>query len=69
MGDIRDPGIRGRERLRVGDLTKSSFLVFSNFQVDGSFILPFFTKKVSTVIFNEAGYALSGSDPDKTSNI
>ena len=34
-----------------------------------SFILPFFTRKVSTVIFSEGGYASSRSQNDKTSNI
>ena len=34
-----------------------------------SFILPFFIRKVSTVIFSEGGYALSRSQNDKPSNI
>ena len=34
-----------------------------------SFILPYFTRKISTVIFREGGYALSRSKNDKTSNI
>ena len=33
-----------------------------------SFILPFFTRKVSTVTFSEGGYTLSRSPNDKTSN-
>ena len=34
-----------------------------------SFILPFFTRKVSIVTFSEGGYTLSRSQNDKTSNI
>ena len=34
-----------------------------------SFILPFFTRKVSTVIFSEGDYAPFRSQNDKTSNI
>ena len=34
-----------------------------------SFILPFFTRKVSIVTFSGGGYALSRSQSDKTSNI
>ena len=34
-----------------------------------SFILPFFSRKVSTVILSEGGYAPSRSQNDKTSNI
>ena len=34
-----------------------------------SFILPFFTKKFSTVTVSEGGYALSRSQNDKASNI
>ena len=33
-----------------------------------SFILPFYTRKVSTVNFSEGGYTLSRSQNDKTSN-
>ena len=34
-----------------------------------SFILPFFTRKVSTVTFSEGGYTLSRLQNDKPSNI
>ena len=34
-----------------------------------SFILPFFTRRVSTVIFSEGGYAPSRSQNDKTFNV
>ena len=45
------------------------FTYFQNIDSPESFILPFFTGKVSTVIFSEDGYALSRSKNDKTSNI
>ena len=40
-----------------------------NIDSQESFILPFFTRKVSTVTFSEGGYTLSRSQSDKTSNI
>ena len=65
----RDLLIQGRERLRVRDLTSSFFAYSQNIDIPESFILPFFTRKVSTVIFSEGGYTLSRSQNDKTSNI
>ena len=55
--------------LRVRDLTQSFFAYSQNIDSPESFILPFFIRKVSTVIFSEGGYALSRSQKDKTSNI
>ena len=40
-----------------------------NIDFPESFILPFLTRKVSTVIFSEGSYALSRWQNDKTSNI
>ena len=48
-------------------MTTSAY--YRNIDFSESFSLPFFTKKVSTVIFREGGYVLSGSQNDKTSNI
>ena len=45
------------------------FFRVQNIDFPKSFILPFFTRKVSTVTFSEGGYALSPSQNDKTSNI
>ena len=66
--NIRDLKIQGRGRLRVRDLTLSFFSYPENIDSRESFILPFFTGKVSTVTFNEEGYALSRSQNDNTSN-
>ena len=59
---VRDLQNRGRRRLRVRDLT-SSFFAYSqiNIEFPESFSLPYFTRKVSTVIFSEGGCALSQS--------
>ena len=62
----RDLYIRGRERLRVRDLT---FAYSQNIDFPESYISSYFTRKVSTVTFSEGGYALSPSQNDKTSNI
>ena len=59
---------QGRERLRVRELTLSFFAYSQNIDSPESFILPFFTRKVSTVTFSE-GYALFRSQNDETSNI
>ena len=66
---IRDLWIQERGRLRVPDLTSSFFA--SSHYIDSleSFILPFFSRKVSTVTFSEGGYALSRWQKDKTTNI
>ena len=48
---------------------KVFFAYSQNVDSPESFILPFFTGKVSTVTFSEGGYSLSGSQNDKTSNI
>ena len=45
------------------------FRVFSNVDFPESVIWPFFTRKVSTVIFSEGGYVLSRSQNYITSNI
>ena len=58
-----------RGRLRVRDLTSSFFAYSQNIDLPVSFILPFFTGRVSIVIFSEEGYALSRSQNDKTFNI
>ena len=50
-------------------LYKSIFAHSQNLDSPESLILPFFTRKVSTVIFSEEGYVLSRSQNDKTSNI
>ena len=55
----RDLQIQGRERLRVRDLTSSFFAYSQNIDSPESFILPFFTRKVSTVTFSEGGCTLS----------
>ena len=65
----RDLQIRGRRRLRVRDFPSSFFAYSQTIDFPESFNLPFFTRKVSTVIFSEAGYTLSRSQNDKTSNI
>ena len=59
---------KGR-RLRVGDLTSSFFAYSQKIYSPESFILPFFTRKVSTVTVSEGGYTLYRSQNDKTSNI
>jgi len=51
----RDLQIRGRGWLRVRDLTWSFFASSQNIDFPESFILPFFTRKVSVVIFSEGG--------------
>ena len=45
------------------------FFKVQNIDSPESLILPFFTRKVSTVTFSEGGYALSWSQNDKTTNI
>ena len=65
----RDLSILGRERLRIRDLTWIFLAYSQSTDSPKSFILPFFTKKVSTVTFSEGGYALFRSQNDKTSNI
>ena len=45
------------------------FRVFSKYRLQEGFILPFFTRKVSTVTFSEGVYTLSPSENDKTTNI
>ena len=45
------------------------FAYFQNIDSPEFFILPFFTRKVSIVIFSEGGYALSRSQNVKISNI
>ena len=54
---------------KVRDLTSSSFSYSQNTDFQESFILPFFTRKVSTVTFSEGGYTLSQLQNDKPSNI
>ena len=67
---IRDLKIRGRGQLGARDLTWSFFASSQNIDSPESFILLFFTRKVSIVIFlSEGGYALCWSQNDKTSNI
>ena len=56
-----DLWIQGRERLRVRDLTQSFLAYSQNIDSPESVILPFFTRKVSTVTFSEGGYVLSRS--------
>ena len=51
----------GLRRLQRFDVIRGDF--------PESFSLPFFTRKVSTVIFSEGGYAFSRWQSDKTSNI
>ena len=48
---------------------KIFFASLQNIDFPESFILPFFTKKVSTVTFSEGGYNFSRSQNDKTFNI
>ena len=45
------------------------FRLLSNYRLPGKLHLPYFTRKVSTVILSEGRYALSRSQNDKTSNI
>ena len=47
--------------LRVRDLTWGFFASSQNIDFPESFILPFFTREVSIVIFSKGGYALSRS--------
>ena len=66
---IRELYIRGRGRLRQRHLILS-FLAYSpKIDILESFILPFFTTKVSTVISVEGGEVLSRLLNDKISNI
>ena len=54
------------------DLTSRFFEFSQNIDSPESFMLPFFTRKVSTVLtvfFTQGGYALSRSQNNKTSNI
>ena len=52
------------------DIWLKVLLAYSeNIDSPESFILPFLTRKVSTVTFSEGGYTLSWSQNDKTSNI
>ena len=69
FGNVRDLYIQERGRLRVRDLTLSFFAYSANMDSPESFILPFFTGKLSTVTFSGGGYTLSRSQIDKTSNI
>ena len=43
-------------------MTSSLFASFENIDFSGSFILPFFTRKVSIVIFSEGGTVTRSSD-------
>ena len=45
------------------------FRVFLKYRLPGKLILPFFSRKVSTVTFSEGGYTLSRLQNDKISNI
>lgn len=56
---IRDLEILRRERLQGRDFTESFFAHFKKIDVRESFIRLFFTRKVSTFIFIEGGYAFS----------
>ena len=48
----------------------SSFIAYcQNIDSPESFILPFFTGRVNTLTFSEAGYTLSWSQNDQTTNI
>ena len=64
-----------RETFRFNDdneyeiLTLSFFAYSKNIDSPESFILPFFTRKVSTVIFRERGYTLSQSQDENIFNI
>ena len=51
----RDLQIGGRERLRARDLIQSFFAYSQIIDSPESFILPFFTRKVNTVIVIERG--------------
>ena len=51
----RDLQIGGRERLPVRDLIQSFFAYSQTIDSPESFILPFFTRKVNTVIVIERG--------------
>ena len=60
------------ETFRFEDEDDHEYEIFAcsqNIDFPESFILPFFFRKVSIVIFSEGGYALSRSQNDKTSNI
>ena len=59
----------GNVSIRVRDLTWSFSAYSQNIGSQESFILPFFTGKVSTVTFSEGGYTLSPLQNDKTTNI
>ena len=48
---------------------KVFFAYFQNIDSPEIFILPLFTKKISTVTFSEGGYTLSRSQNDKISDI
>ena len=59
-----------RSRTTTSTRFDLKFFAYSqNIYSPDSFNLSFFTKKVSTVIFSEEGYAPSRSKNDKTSNI
>ena len=66
---IKDLWIGGRGGPRVRDLTENFFAYSQNIDFPESFSLPYFTRKVNSVILREGGYEPSRSQNDKTSNI
>ena len=65
----RDLKIRGTGTTTSMRFELKLFRIFSIIDSRESFILPFFTRKFSTVISSEGGYTPSRSRNDKTSNI
>ena len=59
-------GWKFQDRTWVRDFPRSFFASSQNIDFPESFILPFFTRKVSIVIFSEGSHALSRSQNDKT---
>ena len=68
---LKDLKIRGRERLRVRDLSLGFLTYSQKIDYPENFIVLFFPpeKLALSVIFIEGGYALSRSQNDKTSKI
>ena len=67
---LKDLKIRGRERLRVRDLSLGFLTYSQKIDYPENFMVLFSPEKLAlSVIFIEGGYALSRSQNDKTSKI
>ena len=67
---LKDLKIRGRERLRVRDLSLGFLTYSQKIDYPENFMVLFLPEKLAlSVVFIEGGYALSRSQNDKTSKI